>query len=129
MQRGGRRSKPKEYSFIPAGWTGHHSGSVEAGRGQRIIIIPSVLCQPMRGMHISKPNQLSRTNSRREESLSNKKMADLAAGKALVAEATHKRRGLARVKMLKEIQTIVEEGEGSYVEILTALAAASDRSQ
>lgn len=65
----------------------------------------------------------------REESVSNKKMADLAAGKALVGEATHKRRGLARVKMLKEIQTIVEEGEGSYVEILTALAAASDRSQ
>jgi hypothetical protein len=65
----------------------------------------------------------------REESLSNKKMADLAAGKALVAEATHKRRGAARLKMLKEIKTIVDDGEGSQLEILQALAAASDRNQ
>ena len=65
----------------------------------------------------------------REESLSNKKMADLAAGKALVAEATHKRRGAARLKMLKEIKTIVDDGEGSQLEILQAIAAASDRNQ
>jgi hypothetical protein len=65
----------------------------------------------------------------REESLSNKKMADLAAGKVLVAEATHKRRGAARLKMLKEIKNIVDNGEGSQLEILQALAAASDRNQ
>jgi hypothetical protein len=55
------------------------------------------------------------------------KVADLAAGRALVADPTHKRRNLARIKMLKVVRDIVERGEGTHQDILKALVAATDK--
>jgi len=60
---------------------------------------------------------------RTEESLSQKKIADLAAAIPLSGNAQHKKRVAARMEMLSRVKNIVQKGDGSHGDIMKALVA------
>ena len=60
---------------------------------------------------------------RSEDCLSQKKIADLAADVPLSGHATYKKRSAARVDMLSRIKKIVNNGDGTQVDIIKALVA------
>ena len=62
-----------------------------------------------------------------EETVSTKKIADLAAGRPLVNETVHKRRVKKRGILLETMKHIVERGEGSMCDKLKAMAAANEK--
>ena len=62
-----------------------------------------------------------------EEALSNKKFSDLAAGRALTSEATHRRRYSAKLEFMEKVRVIVESGDGSPKDKLKELVALSEK--
>ena len=65
---------------------------------------------------------------RTEDTLTVKKVADLAAGIPLGSEATFKRRNNAKLKMYENVRIIMEEGDGDLLNILKAVVAVTEKS-
>ena len=60
---------------------------------------------------------------RTEETLSQKKIADLAADIPLSGHSQHKKRVAARLEMLSRVKNIINKGDGSHGDMLKALVA------
>ena len=62
-----------------------------------------------------------------EQALSSKKFSDLAAGRPLTSEATHKRRYAARLEVTMKVRNIKEFGDGSPKDQLEKLVALTEK--
>ena len=59
--------------------------------------------------------------------MSRKKLSDLAAGRPLTSEATHKRRYATKLEVTRKVRSIIEFGDGSPKDHLEKLLALTEK--